>query len=152
LIRSLLTMLGIVIGVAAVIAMLALGRGAQDAVASRIAALGTTLLTVVPGQLSVGGVTSQTDRAPLYAEDPDSLRTAGGFLVGVEPEMARQLQIAYRGLNTSTEVIGTTTNYPDIRRYSIESGQMFTGGDNDGRRRVAVLGATVVTNLHSSTQ
>ncbi len=149
-IRSLLTMLGIVIGVGAVIAMLALGRGAQESVSSRIAALGTTLLMVVPGQVAVGGIVSQSDRAPLYVEDADALRTQGHNIAGVEPEMARQLQIQFHGANTSTQVIGTTSNYPQIRRYTVAQGVMFTPSDDNGRRRAAVLGATVVANLKTT--
>jgi putative ABC transport system permease protein len=148
--RSLLTMLGIVIGVAAVIAMVALGRGAQDAVNANIASLGTTLLNVSPGQVFTGGIASQTDRARLYAEDADALRTQGKYIAAVEPEMSRNLQVQYLGSNTNTRVIGTTDNYLQVRKYKMQVGDMFTQADDDGRRRVAVLGATVVANLGSS--
>ncbi|HEX8723842.1 MAG TPA: ABC transporter permease [Gemmatimonadaceae bacterium] len=147
LVRSLLTMLGIVIGVGAVIAMEALGRGAQDAVSSRIAALGTTLLMVVPGQLQVGGVVSASDRAPLYVEDAQALVRESQYIAAVEPEMARQFQVQFEGANTSTQVIGTSPNYLEVRKYTMARGVMFTAGDDAGRRRVAVLGATVPTNL-----
>jgi putative ABC transport system permease protein len=146
-VRSMLTMLGIVIGVGAVIAMEALGRGAQDAVSSRIAALGTTLLMVVPGQLRVAGVVSQTNRAPLNVADAQALVARGQTIAGVEPEMPKQLQVQFGNVNTSTQVIGTSANYPEVRKYVLAAGSMFTSGDDDGRRRVAVLGATVVTNL-----
>ena len=149
--RSLLTMLGIVIGVAAVIAMVALGRGAQLAVKDRISALGTTMLTVVPGQVFQGGVASSTDRAKLQVSDADALETKGppppNAFAGVEPEMTRQLQVQWRNTNTSTNVIGTTPNYLDVRKYTIGSGRMFERGDDDGRKRVAVLGATTADNL-----
>ena len=148
--RSALTMLGIVIGVSAVIAMVALGRGAQNSVNERIAALGTTLLTVVPGQLTVGGVASQTDRAPLTVDDAQALQNGAQWIAAVEPEMARQLPVQFRGANTSTQVIGTTPNYLDVRKYSLAAGRMFTSGDDDGRRRVAVLGQTVVNNLNTT--
>ena len=149
--RSLLTMLGIVIGVAAVIAMVALGRGAQLAVKDRISALGTTMLTVVPGQVFQGGVASSTDRARLQVSDYDALVSKGppppnGF-AGVEPEMTRQLQVQWRNTNTSTQIIGTTPNYPDVRKYTVATGRMFEHGDDDGRKRVAVLGATTADNL-----
>ncbi len=150
LVRSLLTMLGIIIGVAAVIAVVALGRGAQDAVSSRIAALGTTLLMVVPGQVQTGGVTSATDRAPLYVEDADALTAQAKYIAAVEPEMARQLQAQFRGTNTSTQVIGTTANYLQVRKYVMAQGAMFTAADDAGRRRAAVLGANVVANLHTT--
>ncbi len=149
-VRSLLTMLGIVIGVAAVISMEALGRGAQDAVSSRIQALGTTLLMVVPGQLQVGGVVSGSDRAPLYVEDAQALAGPSQYIAAVEPEMTRQLQVQFENANTSTQVIGTSANYPTVRKYTLSDGMMFTQGDDAGRRRVAVLGATVVTNLRTS--
>ncbi|MGA9837558.1 MAG: ABC transporter permease, partial [Gemmatimonadaceae bacterium] len=139
-----------VIGVAAVISMEALGRGAQDAVSSRIQALGTTLLMVVPGQLQVGGVVSGSDRAPLYVEDAQALAGPSQYIAAVEPEMTRQLQVQFENANTSTQVIGTSANYPTVRKYTLSDGMMFTQGDDAGRRRVAVLGATVVTNLRTS--
>jgi putative ABC transport system permease protein len=149
--RSLLTMLGIVIGVAAVIAMVALGRGAQLAVRDRISALGTTMLTVVPGQVFQGGIASSTDRARLQVSDADALETKGpqgaNAFAGVEPEMSRQLQVQWRNANTSTNVIGTTPNYLDVRKYTIGAGRMFDHSDDDGRKRVAVLGATTADNL-----
>ena len=148
--RSLLTMLGIVIGVSAVIAMQALGRGAQDAVSSRIAALGTTLLMVVPGQVQVAGVVSASDRAPLYVEDAEALAKDAKYIAAVEPEMARQLQVKLEHANTSTQVIGTSSNYLQVRKYTITRGAMFTDGDDAGRRRVAVLGQTVVSNLRTT--
>jgi putative ABC transport system permease protein len=145
--RSLLTMLGIVIGVGAVIAVVALGRGAQQAVNERISSLGTTMLTVIPGQVFTGGVASSTDRAKLYVEDATALAQRGTLFTGVEPEMSRTLQVQYRAQNTSTRVIGTTPNYLDVRKYSIAGGRMFSEADDNGRQRVAVLGATTATNL-----
>ncbi|HEY7878296.1 MAG TPA: ABC transporter permease [Gemmatimonadaceae bacterium] len=145
--RSLLTMLGIVIGVAAVIAMVALGRGAALAINDRINALGTTMLTVVPGQVFQGGVASSTDRARLQVSDADALEQQGTKFAGVEPEMPRQLQVQWRNTNTSTNVIGATPNYLDVRKYTIGVGHMFTHADDDGRKRVAVLGATTADNL-----
>jgi len=145
--RSLLTMLGIVIGVGAVIAMVALGRGAQNSVNARISALGTTLLTVNPGQVQSGGVASATDRARLTADDADAHVRDGKWIAAVEPEMGRSLQVQFRNANTNTTVLGTTPNYLDVRKYSLAAGNMFTSQDDDGRRRVAVLGQTTLQNL-----
>jgi putative ABC transport system permease protein len=145
--RSILTMLGIVIGVAAVIAMVALGRGAQQAVNERIQALGTTLLTVVPGQVFTGGVASATDRAKLTLDDAIELQNRGTTFAAVEPEMTMQLQVQRYNTNTSTQVIGTTANYMEVRRYTLAAGRMFTQADNDGRKRYAVLAATTADNL-----
>src|SRR3989454_12578253 len=86
--RSFLTMLGIVIGVGAVIAMVALGRGAQQSVKERIASLGTTLLTVMPGQARVaGGVASGSDRAPLTLDDAKAIEDRAQFVAAVQPGM-----------------------------------------------------------------
>ncbi len=145
--RSLLTMLGIIIGVGAVIAMLALGRGAQDAVKNRISSLGTTLLTVIPGQVFTGGVASQTDRAPLKVQDADFLTQRAQVIAAVEPEMTKQQQVQFGTANASTQVIGTSPNYADVRRYTVAAGRMFTQSDDAGRKRVAVVGATTAGNL-----
>ncbi|HEX5435722.1 MAG TPA: ABC transporter permease [Gemmatimonadaceae bacterium] len=145
--RSVLTMLGIVIGVAAVIAVVALGRGAQNAVKERIASLGTTLLTVRPARVFRGGVSSSQYRAHLWVDDGTALQTKGTIFAAVEPEMTRQLQVQFRDQNTATQIIGTTPNYLDVRKYTIAQGKMFTQGDDDGRKRVAVIGATVASDL-----
>src|SRR2546423_13734701 len=140
--RSFLTMLGVVIGVGAVIAVVALGRGAQQSVNARISALGTTLLTVQPGQIyAPGGVSSQSDRAPMTVGDAEALDSAGPAVAAVEPEMQKQLQVQYLNTNTNTTILGTTPNYLDVRKYAIANGKMFTEGDNRASRRVAVLGA-----------
>src|SRR5438093_9399798 len=122
--RSFLTMLGIVIGVAAVIAMVALGRGAQQSVNDRIAALGTTLVSVSPGVArGAGRVASSTDRAPLTFEDAAAIEGRATFVAAVQPEMSRQLQVQYESRNTNTSVVGTTANYPDVRRFTIAAGR-----------------------------
>ncbi len=145
--RSFLTMLGIVIGVAAVIAMIALGRGAQQAVRDRISALGTTLLTIMPGQQFGRGVVVMDSRARLTMEDAEAVAERATLLTAVQPEMNRQLQVQYVNKNTNTQIIGTTANYLDVRKYRLAGGRMFTNSEDDGRKRVAVLGPTVVQNL-----
>ncbi|MGH7741966.1 MAG: ABC transporter permease [Candidatus Eiseniibacteriota bacterium] len=146
--RSFLTMLGIVIGVGAVIAMVALGRGAQESVNQRIAALGTTLLTVIPGQARApGGVASAADRAPLTIEDATAIENRASTVVAVQPEMSRQLQVQYGGHNTNTTITGTSANYPEVRNFSVAEGRMFTSAEDAARRRVVVLGSQVVEDL-----
>jgi putative ABC transport system permease protein len=145
--RSLLTMLGIIIGVSAVIAMLALGTGAQQAVNERISSLGTTLVTVVPGQVFTGGIASATDRARLDMEDAQALEQRGTLFHSVQPEMGRSLAVQFRATNTNTQVIGSTPNYLDVRKYTLAAGRMFDAGENEGRKRVAVVGATTANNL-----
>jgi putative ABC transport system permease protein len=146
--RSLLTMLGIVIGVAAVIAMVALGRGAQNSINQRISSLGTTLLTVMPGQArGPGQVASSSDRAPLTLDDATAIEDRATHVLAVQPEMSRQLQVQYLQKNTNTSIVGVTANYPEVRKFTIESGRMFTIAEDTARRRVAVLGAQVVSDL-----
>src|SRR3954469_5163649 len=147
--RSFLTMLGVVIGVGAVIAVVALGRGAQQSVNARISALGTTLLSVNPGQIfAPGGVSSGSDRAVMKVADAQALAaSAGPSGAGVEPERQKQLQVQYLNTNTNTSVLGTTANYLDVRKYTIANGKMFTEGDDKASRRVAVLGAAIPDNL-----
>ena len=144
--RSLLTMLGIVIGVAAVIAVVALGTGAQTAVKDRISSLGTTLLTVMPGQQRGMGVTFDQSMK-LTMDDAKALEDRAPSLTAVQPEMTSRLQVQYQSLNTNTSVVGTTSNYLEVRKYELQAGRMFSRAEDDGRQRVAVLGPTVLDAL-----
>lgn len=142
LLRSVLTMLGIIIGVGAVITMVALGSGAQKAVRDRIAALGANVFTVYSGQARRGGVRT-TDRTILSMEDYEALRRDAPLLKAVVPEMQQSLQVKYGNQNSNVNVVGTTSNYTDVRNYTISYGRMFTPGEDEARRRYAVLGASV---------
>jgi putative ABC transport system permease protein len=145
--RSMLTMLGVVIGVGAVIAMVAIGNGAQEAVKSRISALGTTLVSISPGQIFSRGLASSTDRARLTMADADALRANAKLIEQVEPEMQKSAQVQYLSKNTSTDIIGTTPNYPAVRLYTLASGRMFTNAEDKGSQLVAVLGDAVLQDL-----
>ncbi len=146
--RSLLTMLGIVIGVAAVIAVVALGRGAQKAVNDRISALGTTLLTVSPGQAQgMGGVRGGFGSARLTMEDAKALEERGEKILAVQPEMSGSLQVQYLNKNTNTQIVGVTSNYPHVRKYELSAGRFFTTTEDNSRQRLAIVGPTVVENL-----
>src|SRR5690349_20633841 len=149
--RSLLTMLGIVIGVGAVIAVVALGSGAQQAVKDRIAALGTTLLTVNPGQQRGQGVAIAGAQQRLTVEDAKAVDEHAMHLLAVQPEMRSMQQLVYGNKNASTQIIGTTPNYLEVRKYTLRAGKMFTAADDEGRQRVAVVGNTVVNNLGLTT-
>jgi putative ABC transport system permease protein len=145
--RSLLTMLGIVIGVAAVIAMIALGTGAQTAVKDRIASLGTTLLTVMPGQQRGMGVVIADQNAKLTMEDAEALEERATNLTAVQPEMNRNLQITYLNRNASASVVGTSPNYLEVRKYKLEAGRMFTRMEDEAKQRLAVVGPAVAANM-----
>ena len=114
--RSLLTMLGIVIGVGAVIAVVALGTGAQQAVKDRIAALGTTLLTVNPGQQRGQGVAIAGGQQRLTIDDANAVDERATTLLAVQPEMRSQQQVVYGNKNANTQIIGTTPNYHEVRK------------------------------------
>jgi len=145
--RSVLTMLGIVIGVAAVIAMIALGSGAQQAVKDRIAALGTTLLTVNPGQQRGFGVAIADAQAKLTMDDSKALEERATSLAAVQPEMNRNLQVTWGNKNTNTSIVGTSSNYLEVRKYKLQYGRMFTSAEDEGKQRVAVIGPAVATNM-----
>src|SRR3712207_3358814 len=145
--RSLLTMLGIVIGVAAVIAMVALGTGAQRAVKERVAALGTTLVTVRPGQQRGMGVAIADQQVKLTMRDAAAIEERAPNVIAVQPEMSRTFQVTYLNRNASTQIVGTTPNYLEVRKYRLRSGRMFTRADDEGKQRVAVVGPAVVTSL-----
>ncbi len=140
--RSMLTMLGIIIGVGAVITMVALGSGAQKAVEDRIAALGANVFTVFAGQGRSGAIMI-TDRTVLSTDDYDALRRDATLLSAVVPEAQQSLQIVYVNQNRNLQVIGTTANYTDVRNYTVPYGRMFTDGDDAARQRYAVLGSAV---------
>ncbi|MEO6525818.1 MAG: ABC transporter permease [Gemmatimonadaceae bacterium] len=144
--RSLLTMLGIVIGVAAVIAVVALGTGAQSAVKERISSLGTTLLTVMPGQQRGMGVTFDQSMK-LTMDDAKAIEERSTAITAVQPEMTSRLQVQFVNQNTSTSVVGTTSNYLEVRKYQLQAGRMFSRAEDEGRQRVAVLGPTVLEAL-----
>jgi len=140
--RSVLTMLGIIIGVGAVITMVALGSGAQKAVQDRIAALGANVFTVMAGQARQGGIRI-TDRTILSTDDYDALRRDAPLLTAVVPEMQQSLQVKYGNQNSNVNVIGTTAEYTDVRNSTVPYGRMFTAGEDEARRRYAILGAAV---------
>ena len=145
--RSMLTMLGIVIGVAAVIAMVALGSGAQKAVSERISSLGTTLLTVTPGQQRGMGVAIADQQTKLTMSEAQAIEERAPNVIAVQPEMNRNLQVTYQNKNTNTQVVGTTSNYLEVRKFKLKVGRMFTRSEDEGRQRVAVVGPAVVTNM-----
>jgi putative ABC transport system permease protein len=149
--RSLLTMLGIVIGVGAVIAVVALGTGAQQAVKDRIAALGTTLLTVSPGQQRGGGIAIAGGQQRLVIDDAKAVDERAQHILAVQPEMRSTQQIVFGNKNASTTIIGTTPNYLEVRKYALQAGRMFTAADDEGRQRVAVIGSAVVDNMGITT-
>ncbi|WP_224247816.1 ABC transporter permease [Hyalangium gracile] len=139
--RSLLTMLGVVIGIAAVITMVALGEGAQRSVEARLMTLGANVLTVRPGQSFMGGL--GRGQAMLSVDDAEALRAAPKDILAVAPEMETRTQVEHGSSNANLSIVGTWPSYFNINNYQISSGRLFTDAEDRGRRRIAVLGALV---------
>ena len=150
--RTLLTMLGIVIGVGAVIIMVAVGQGAQQGIANQINALGTNLLIVTAGSSNQGGV-SQGAQAfnRLTVEDAEKLRSEGTLFAGVTPVVNTRTQVIGGGTNWRTTINGVSTDFQTIRDWQTQSGTFFTDTDVRGLRKVAVIGTTVAENLYPGT-
>jgi putative ABC transport system permease protein len=140
--RSVLTMLGIIIGVAAVITMVALGSGAQAAIEEQIQALGTDRLSIYPGQSFRRGVASNS-RVSLTTEDAAALAADAPALRAVVPELSSNFQIKYGSRNANIRVVATTPEYVTVNNMDVVAGRNLTHGDGDARRRVAVLGSAV---------
>src|SRR3954467_11832403 len=141
--RSLLTMLGIVIGVASVIAMIALGNGAANAVKDRIARLGTTVLQINPQRIQQGGIGTPT--APkLSLPDVRAIVERAPNVLAVNQQQDRPLQVVWRNRNTNVQVTGTASNFPEVRGFRLAAGRMFTDAEDRARARVAVLGGEVL--------
>ena len=145
--RALLTMLGIIIGVGAVIAVVAIGTGAQRRIEARIQMLGANLLTINPGQSFMMGRASDI-RVSLTVRDADKLASDARLLSAVTPEMQRSLQVKYTNRNLNINILGVTANYAQVRNFTLTEGRMFTPGEDAARERFAVVGASIPTMLN----
>jgi putative ABC transport system permease protein len=145
--RSSLTILGIVIGVAAVITMVTLGRGATLQVTSDIGKLGTNLLQIRPGQHRHGPGGTQSTGGPFKVEDADAIAREIFGLAAVAPMASQTTQVIYGNENWVTSVIGSTRAYLQVRNWQIESGRLFTDGELQGGKDVCIIGATVRKEL-----
>ena len=146
--RSFLTMLGIIVGVAAVIAMIGIGKGAGAQITERISQLGANLLMVRPGASQHGPARSASgSRTSLNYEDAQAVAEECPSVAKVDAEYSRNAQVVYGNKNTNTSINGVTPNYPEVRNFPVEQGSFLTEEDNRLMRRVAVLGKTVVENL-----
>src|SRR5258708_1253064 len=142
-------MLGIIIGVGAVITMVALGSGAQKSVQDRIQALGPTLLSLFPGQNFRGGV-AISGAVSLTFDDDTALANNIRYVTDVVPELTRNMQVQYGAQNINISVVGSTPNYVPVHNYTVTAGRMFTVGDESSRQRYAVLGSQVPTDLNAN--
>lgn len=148
--RSLLTMLGIIIGVGAVIVMISLGQGAKKAVADRLEALGTNLLYIRSGEPHFRGVHRQAGTyQSLDERDLKRLKAEVTSCDVITPEIRGNQQVIYGNKNWNTTIVGTGPEYLRIRNYTLDDGEDFTEQDVNSYARVAVIGPTVAENLFS---
>ena len=146
--RSLLTMLGVIIGVGSVIASVSITTGATKQVEDKVASLGQNVVTVFSGNFSSGGMKGGWGSAPtLTVKDALAIKNEVANVVAVSPEVRDREQILADGQNWNTQVIGESPDYPQIRDWDIASGAMFTEGDVRALAKVAVIGKTVVDQL-----
>ncbi len=148
--RSTLTMLGIIIGIASVIAMVAIGQGASASVQKNIQSIGSNLIIVTPGAqkgpgafISEGRGSSQT----LTMADEQAIASQVSLIKGVAPELARPYQVIAKGSNTNTRVIGTNQDYPIVRNVSMQEGSFITAQEVRSDAKAAVLGPTTASDL-----
>ncbi len=146
--RSALTMLGIIIGVAAVIAMVAVGSGAQARIQEQIASIGSNVIIVLSGSITSSGIRLGSGFAQTLSED--DARVIARDCPGVQaaaPISRGGVQVVYGNNNWATQLLGTTPDYLGIRDLQVQDGQAFTTGDVDAAAKVALLGKTVIDNL-----
>jgi len=145
--RSFLTMLGIIIGVSAVIAMVAIGQGASKSVSSSIQGLGSNLLIVSPGQAQQGGIKLGAGSfETLTLADADAIRKESA-IAGAAPDVSQPSQVVMGDQNYATTIEGTTADYPTVRSTEVQRGRFFTDFEVMSQANVAVVGTQVVENL-----
>ena len=146
--RAFLTMLGIIIGVASVITMLAIGQGSKRSIQAQISEMGSNIIMVHPGGERRGGVRMDpSEMQTLKLTDYEALRDETNFLSAVSPNVSSSGQLIAGNNNYPSSISGVGTEYLDIRQLSVEQGEMFTEADIQVSAKVCVIGQTIVENL-----
>jgi putative ABC transport system permease protein len=146
--RCFLTMLGIIIGVASVITMLAIGQGSKNSIRSQISEMGSNMIMIHPGNMQRGGVRqSADDTQTLEVADYEAIRDQTRYVTAVSPSVNSSGQFINGNNNYPSTIYGITQDYLDIRKLSVEDGDMFTDHDISSAAKVCLLGKTVVDNL-----
>ncbi len=145
--RSLLTMLGVIIGVGAIITTTSIGEGAKADITDRIKTLGANILALRPGQSMFRGRGSADARRTLTVEDAETLRERGQNFWYVTPEVSSRAQVKYLNKNSNTTIVGTSPDYLVTANFTVANGKFFGENEIHNRERVCVLGKTVVDNL-----
>lgn len=146
--RAILTMLGIVIGVASVIAMLAIGEGSKQSIRTKMSSMGTNMVIVVPAFRAARGVNiGASGSNSLKYSDVVTLRNEAVNLTAVSPEVRAAAQVIFGNENTQTTIYGVSEEYLGIRKLELKSGRLFNANEVRGMSKVCLLGQTVVKNL-----
>jgi macrolide transport system ATP-binding/permease protein len=146
--RSVLSILGVMIGVASLISMLAVGTGAQKAIEDQVAGLGSNLLSVSPGASQRGGISSESGaRMRLIPEDIDDIKRHVPGISKISGYASGRAQIVAAGKNYNTRLDGVSVDYADMRNSHASSGRFFTRQENTEKKRIALLGTTVIKEL-----
>ena len=146
--RSFLSMLGIIIGVAAVIIMMAIGQGSKESIRAELSTMGTNLLTIRPGADMRGGVRQDpSSMQTLKMADYERILREKKFVTKVSPEVTASGQVIYGNNNTNTSVYGESPDYLSIKQWEVEDGECFTEEDIKKAAKVVVVGKTIVTEL-----
>ena len=146
--RAFLTMLGIIIGVASVITMLAIGQGSKKSIQAQISEMGSNIIMIHPGGERRGGVRMDpSEMQTLKLADYESLRDETNFLAAVSPNVSSSGQLIAGNNNYPSSISGVGTEYLEIRQLSVEQGEMFTEADIQVSAKVCVIGQTIVDNL-----
>ncbi len=146
--RSFLSMLGIIIGVAAVIIMMSIGQGSKESIRQELSTMGTNLLTIRPGADMRGGVRQDPSAMQtLKMADYERILAEKKFVSNVSPEVTASGQVIYGNNNTQTTVYGESTEYLDIKLWNVEEGMCFTEEDVKKAAKVCVVGTTIVKEL-----
>jgi putative ABC transport system permease protein len=146
--RAALTMLGVIIGVGAVISMLAIAQGAKNQTMQRIQQMGTNVLMVMSGQSRRGAIRGGFGSVEsLTLEDSEAIVKKCPSVIKAVPEVRQNMQVKYRNQNTNTTILGTSADYPEVRNYSVQEGRFFNERETRGAQKVAVIGPTTAANL-----
>jgi len=147
--RTVLALLGVIIGISAVIIMVSVGKGAQKEVLSRIEAMGTNLLVVNAGQIKrfAGRREIRGTATTLTLDDAEAILEECYSAKNAAPVQSKKMQVKYGSYSTNTTITGTTPDYQSIRNFNVEEGEFFSEEENTAGRRMAVLGRSVVRNL-----
>jgi len=148
-VRTALSLSGVIIGVCAVIIMVAVGRGTEEKIISQITKMGSNLLLVNSGQVKIiaGRARQVKEVTTLELKDADSILNEAESVKNVAPAQTKKLQVKFENLSTKTSIVGTTLDITDVQNYTLAQGRFFDDDEDKGLRRVAVMGQTVVENI-----